>query len=142
MSIEDSLSSNEEDVCVICLEGRENYTKPVSIHELNFQLFVKVCDCNYIVHPLCIMTWLDRKSECPMCRSDIKTPIALLQDINMLYSEPTETSNPVDNIEHIETTSTHTIIYNYQTYYILKWIIMSVSIPLLLLIIILLFTHL
>jgi len=141
MSAEDSVSSNEEDICVICLEGRENYMKPVSIHELNFQLFVKECDCNYIVHPLCIMTWLDRKPQCPMCRSEIKTPLALLQDIDILYSEINETHvQSVANINHTDMVGVQTIIYNYQTYYILKWIVMILALPLLFLIIFFLFT--
>jgi hypothetical protein len=130
MSTEDSISFNDENLCIICLEDENNNTKSISIHELNFQLFIKECDCIYIVHPLCIMTWLSIKPECPMCRGDISTPMALLQDIDTIYLEP-----PIQISENVELTHVQQfqqIIYNHQIYYIQKWIVITLIILLLL----------
>jgi len=90
--MENSVSTDE---CIICLDNHKvNNTLPVNILHLNN--LTKTCDCDYIIHPACLHTWLHKKSICIICNAQI-----ILND---------ERSPPVNhyNLSHDHTAHDHT----------------------------------
>ncbi len=60
-SVEEAISG---DKCIICLQKFELKNKE--------KIEVSVCpNCNYAGHPKHYDTWLEKKSTCPMCRTEI-----------------------------------------------------------------------
>jgi hypothetical protein len=80
----DNFSDNSNE-CIICLESDLNTNICVNIENLDKELFFINCKCVYFIHPLCIMTWLELNSSCPMCRKKIHIPYS---DINSNTNQP------------------------------------------------------
>ena len=51
--------------CVICMEEFKE----------DDVILVLPCDVKHYFHKKCTMAWLDRKTECPLCREDFQTKI-------------------------------------------------------------------
>lgn len=51
------------DVCIICLQYKNKKLRPQSL-----KIFQdNTCDCDAVVHKLCILEWYNRKQKCPIC---------------------------------------------------------------------------
>lgn len=61
---------NEEGECFICFEIKLNDEKnPIKLkHQL---LYIKTCSCDSFVHKNCLQIWIDKNSNCPICRKSI-----------------------------------------------------------------------
>lgn len=50
---------NDEDECSVCLEDFEENCK------------IRVLLCKHVFHEKCIMSWIFKKQQCPVCRTDM-----------------------------------------------------------------------
>ncbi|KAL4578952.1 hypothetical protein LXL04_015086 [Taraxacum kok-saghyz] len=51
------------EACAVCKEGMFN----------NEQMIVKQLPCGHMYHSVCIITWLDSRNSCPICRHELPT---------------------------------------------------------------------
>ncbi|XP_023769270.1 E3 ubiquitin-protein ligase CIP8 [Lactuca sativa] len=56
-----AMTSSES--CAVCKDGMFN----------NEQMIVKQLPCGHMYHGVCIMTWLDSRNTCPICRHELPT---------------------------------------------------------------------
>jgi hypothetical protein len=73
------MTSQSSEECIICLDGDISNNLSMSIKNLNNELFFTNCECNYSVHPLCVMNWLETKPSCPICHQKIQIPYEDIQ---------------------------------------------------------------
>jgi hypothetical protein len=57
---------NENDICFICLENKNNYCDLITLNHP--QMYVCYCQCNGWIHHTCLRQWLDINQTCPLCR--------------------------------------------------------------------------
>ena len=101
------MSTTEE--CIICLEGNINYNKVVNIKKLNKQIFFTNCQCNYNIHTSCIINWLETKSVCPICHTNILIPY---NDIPPILENPYIFAPPQIINSHRSNTMVSNTIHN------------------------------
>jgi hypothetical protein len=58
------------DTCFICLGDTCLEDTHNLIQLKNYNLFIKFCNCKGIVHHSCLVTWLNTRQKCPICRCD------------------------------------------------------------------------
>lgn len=76
---ESDIPDNVNNTCVICLEPVRNMVALSAA-------YVKLCECNSVIHTTCLDAWYNTTHSCPICRS------------------------PMDKINEIEPTTTSTCI--------------------------------
>jgi hypothetical protein len=62
---------DEENVfkeCFICFEKGSNENSILYLREINTLNYVKICNCDGIVHLYCFQKWYNLYKKCPICR--------------------------------------------------------------------------
>jgi len=64
--INENINENEnESICFICLENETCINKFIKLKNQPF--FLKICNCDGIIHHNCLVIWYDTTKKCPIC---------------------------------------------------------------------------
>ena len=55
----------EDDECIICLEKKDSMKVQKYCEVKNYNI---KCECNYSIHPQCLIQWFRIKNNCPICK--------------------------------------------------------------------------
>ena len=82
--INDKLTNNEEDLCLICwLPSQENN----EIKYLSQFIHIKQkCNCKPKLHLICINDWIKNSQSCPICRKKMNIVILTANTSNLKFS--------------------------------------------------------
>lgn len=70
--------SNNSSECFICFENN-----PVPSKLKNQCIYIKLCDCDGLIHENCLRTWYDKTGQCPICRIKLDNINPIISDFNV-----------------------------------------------------------
>ena len=57
--------------CLICLNNESNEDNKIILLKEN-KFIILFCDCNSYFHNDCLLQWIKKTNNCPICRKEIK----------------------------------------------------------------------
>ena len=55
------MTNNTAQACLVCLDNSDSTIKSITN-------LIKICECDYWIHEICIHAWLIKEPTCPICK--------------------------------------------------------------------------